>query len=231
MALQAAGVSVEWVTGGEAAVEAHALLLESLGVANVEDLDSFMETLAPSHDGRVTTRMMCASDGKGILAVVAGARLARLNAAMLLYSAVRKDWRRKGIYSALRSRVLDALQNEEGRPLDYVISELESGGLLWRYYRYTWDSWVVPCDYRVPGTRGLTPRALDLVIVPVARRPATAEVADIVREIYEGVYRLVPSDASVEYRSVVQSIPSDESGKDVRGRPGDRENIDPSGRH
>ena len=212
MALQAAGVSVEWITGGEAAVQAHALLQVALGAANVEDLDSFMETVAPSHDDRVTTRMLCASDDRGMLAVVAGARLERLNAAMLLYSAVRKDARRKGIYSALRSRVLDGLKDDSGRPLDYVASELEPGGLLWRHYRERWDSWIAPCDYRVPGTQGLTPRALDLVIVPVTRRPAPDEVAGIVREIYEGVYRLVHADASVEYRSVVQSISSDGPG-------------------
>ena len=217
MSLQAAGVSVEWVTGGEAAVEAHALLQEALGVANVEDLDSFMETVAPSHNDRITTRMLCASDEKGMLAVVAGARLGRLNAAMLLYSTVRNDARRKGIYSALRSRVLDGLQNDSGRPLDYVISELEPGGVLWHYYRETWDSWIAPCDYRVPGTQGLTPRTLDLVIVPVTRRPELGEVASIVREIYEAVYRLVPADASVEYRSVVQSIRSDGLGTGTRG--------------
>ena len=208
MVLQAPGVSIEWITGGEAAVEAHALLRKTLGAANVEDLDSFTDTVAPSDDDRVTTRMLCASDGKGMLAVVAGARLGRLNAAMLLYSAVRKNSRRKGIYTALRSSVLDGLRGDGGRPLDYVISELEPTGVLWRYYRRKWSAWVVPCDYRVPNTQGLTPRHLDLVIVPVAKRPELGEVAGIVREIYEGVYRLVPADASVEYRSVVQSIPS-----------------------
>jgi hypothetical protein len=209
MALQAAGVSVEWVTGGDAAAEAHALLQESLGAANVEDLDSFMETVGPAHKDRVRTRMLCASDDGGMMAVVAGARLVRLNAAMLLYSAVRKDARRKGVYSALRSRVLDGLKGDEERPLDYIVSELETGGVLWRYYGEKWDSWIAPCDYRVPDTQGLVPRDLDLVIAPVTRKPDLGEVAGIVREIYEGVYRLVPADASVEYRSVVQSIPSD----------------------
>ena len=206
MALQAAGVSVEWVTGGEAVVEAHGLIQESLGAANVEDLDSFRKTVAPSRNERVTTRILCASDDRGMLAVVAGARLVRLNAAMLLYSAVRTDARRKGIYSALRSNMLGGLRGDSGRSLDYVLSELETGGVLWRYYREKLDSWIAPCDYHVPRTQGLAPRALDLVIVPVTRSPEPGEIAGIVREIYEGVYRLVPADDSVEYRAVVQSI-------------------------
>lgn len=212
MALQAAGVSVEWVTGGEAAVKAHTLLQESLGATNVEDLDSFMETVAHSDNDRITPRMLCASDDKGMLAVVVGARLGGLNAAMLLYSGVREDARRKGIYSVLRSRVLDGLKGDSGRPLDYVVSELETDGVLWRYYCEKWDSWIAPCDYRVPDTQGLAPRALDLVIVPVTRKPGPSEVAGIVREIYEEVYRLVPAEASVEYRSVVQSIRSNGPG-------------------
>ncbi len=209
MVLQAAGLAVRWVTGGEVAVEAHSLLQENLGPANVEDLATFIKTIGPSRDDRAMTRMLCAFDDSGVLAVVAGARLGRLNAAMLLYSAVRNDMRRKGVYSALRSKVLDALRDEDARPLDYVVSELEPEGILWRYYRKHWNAWIVPCDYRVPDTQGLTPRLLDLVIVPGERRPGLDEIAEIVREVYEGVYRLVPADSSDEYLSVIQSIRND----------------------
>jgi len=209
MVLQAAGLAVKWVTGGGGAVEAHSLLQENLGPANVEDLETFIETIGPSRDDRAVTRMLCAFDDSGVLAVVVGARLGRLNAAMLLYSAVHKDMRRKGIYSALRSRVLDALHGEDGRPLDYIVSELEPEGILWRYYRQHWDAWIAPCEYRVPDTQGISPKPLDLVIVPVAKRPELHEVAEIVREVYEGVYRLVPADSSDEYLSVVQSIRND----------------------
>jgi hypothetical protein len=217
MAPQVMGLSGKWVTGGEAAVEAHALIQNTLGAANVEDLDSFKDTVAPSDDYRVTTRMLCASDDHGIVAVVVGARLARLNAAMLLYSAVRKDARRKGVYTKMRSKVLDGLRGEDARPLDYIVSELEPGGVLWRCYHRRFDAWVAPCDYRVPNTQGLTPRPLDLVIVPLTKRPELGDIAGIVREIYEGVYRLLPADASVDYRSVVQSIPSDGPETGLRG--------------
>jgi hypothetical protein len=61
----------------------------------------------------------------------------------------------------------------------------------------------------VPDTQGISPKPLDLVIVPVAKRPELHEVAEIVREVYEGVYRLVPADSSDEYLSVVQSIRND----------------------
>jgi hypothetical protein len=206
MALQAAGLAVRWITGGGAAVEAHSLLQENVGPTNVEDLATFIETIGPSRDDRAMTRMLCAFDDSGVLAVVVGARLGRLNAAMLLYSAVRKDMRRRGVYSALRARVVDALRGEDGRPLDYIISELEPEGILWRHYRQRWDAWIVPCEYRVPNTQGLTPKPLDLVIVPVEQRPGLGEIAEIVREVYEGVYRLVPADSSDEYLSVVQSI-------------------------
>lgn len=206
MVLQVAGLAVRWVTDGGAAVEAHSLLQENLGPANVEDLATFMETLGPSRDDRAMTRMLCAFDDSGVLAVVAGARLGKLNAAMLLYSAVRKDMRRRGVYSALRSKLLDALRGEHGRPLDYIVSELEPEGILWRYYRQNWDAWIVPCEYRVPDTQGLTPRSLDLVIVPVTKKPGPEEIVEIVREVYEGVYLLVPADSSDEYLSIVQSI-------------------------
>ena len=209
MVLQAAGLVVKWVTGGGAAVEAHSLLQENLGPANVEDLATFIETIDPSRNNRAMTRMLCAFGDSGVLAVVAGARLGRLNAAMLLYSAVRKDMRRRGVYSALRSKVLDALRGEDGRPLDYIVSELEPEGILWHYYRQHCDAWIVPCEYRVPDTQGLTPRSLDLVIVPVTKRPGPEEIVEIVREVYEGVYRLVPADSSDEDLSVVQSIRND----------------------
>jgi hypothetical protein len=208
MVLPTAGLTARWVTSGQAAVEAHSLLQEYLDPANVEDLATFIETIGPSRDDGAMTRMLCAFDNSGVQAVVVGARLERLNAAMLLYSAVRKDIRRKGVYSALRSKVLDALRAEDGRPLDYIVSELEPEGILWRYYRDHWDAWIVPCDYRVPDTQGLTPKPLDLVVVPVERRPESNEIAEIVREVYEAVYRLVPADSSDEYLSVVQSIRS-----------------------
>jgi hypothetical protein len=209
MVLHAAGLTIRWVTGGGAAVEAHRLLQENLGPDNVEDLATFIETIGSSRDDRAMTRMLCAFDDIGVLAVVAGARLGRLNAAMLLYSAVRKDMRRRGVYSALRSKVLDALRSEDRRPLDYIVSELEPEGILWRYYRQHWDAWIVPCEYRVPDTQGLTPKSLDLVIVPVERRPGLDEIAEIVCEVYEDVYRLLPADSSDEYLSVVQSIQND----------------------
>ena len=211
MVLQNTGLSVKWVTGGEAAAQAHTLLQETLGPTNVENLQSFMETLASSELGHIRTRMLCASDNRGILGLVVGARLNRLNAAMLLYSAVRKDARHRGLYTALRAKVLYGLKHEDGRPLDFIVSELERGGVLWHYYRRKWDAWVLPYDYNVPCTQGLTSRPLDLVVVPIAKRPGVEIIEEIVREIYEVVYRIVPENANEEYHHVVQLPHNDKS--------------------
>ena len=203
-----AGVSFTTVEASDDARvrEAHGLLREALGDGAVEDLESFRATVSPATDGAVEPRMVCAVQGGRIQGVVLGARLRNLELGMILYSAVRELFRGLGLYSALRARCVGMLATA-GR-LDYVISELDADSRLGRKYVRDWGAFVAPCEYEAPAAQGLTPRRLDLLIQPVARRspPTREELAAIIREVYERVYRLENADRSAQFRRVVQSL-------------------------
>ena len=94
--------------------EAHALLLESLGDGNVEDFESFRDTVSPATDGAVVPFMLCATFDGRIQGFVLGAYLRNLDMGMLLYSAVRQAFRGCGVYTRLRAVLLDLLAS--GKP-------------------------------------------------------------------------------------------------------------------
>jgi hypothetical protein len=198
--------------------EAHALLLEGLGVGNVEDFESFQGTVSPATDRAVVPIMLCATYNGRIQGLVLGAYLRNLDMGMLLYSAVRKSFRGQGVYTRLRAGLMDLLAseatssriNDAGPPgkLDYVLSELDAQSRLGRKYVREWGAFVSPCDYEIPAAQALTPRRMDLLMQPTSRRspPTAEEIVAIVREIYQRVYRLESVDSSAHFRRVVQSV-------------------------
>ena len=205
------GVSIVTVraTDRDAVLDAHALLRRSLDDGNVEDVDSFLATLAPAADGSFVPRMLCAVRDEKVSGVVLGAYLTRVKTGMVLYSAVDAPLRSQGVYKHLRGGLMEwlaAVAPPSGP--DYVISELEADSQLGRKYIRDWGAFVAHCDYEVPATQGLAPRRLDLLVQPVARRspPTGPELESIIREVYERVYRLEDVERSAIFRRVVQSV-------------------------
>ena len=202
-------------------LEAHRLLTEVMGIGAVEDVSSFLGTVSSSTDDKVVPRLVCAVHRERLHGVVVGAYLKDLNMGMILYSAVREAFRGRGLYSGLRGRLIALLNKAAGcydgrtggsrrgcRKIDYLISEVELTGWLAQTYVRRWGAFVAACDYEQPAVQGLKPRKLALVLQPIAKRvrPTSAEIASIVREIYERVYRVPEVLRNAEFRRVIESV-------------------------
>ena len=219
------GMRILEVDGGDTplVLAAHALLEEVLGTGRVEDIASFRATVSPEAGGVYVPKLACAAYGRSIQGVVLGAYLGRLNMGMILYAGVREAFRKLGVYSTLRARVVALLNpaansaaNGNGRPpytepsarMDYLVSELDAGSELGRRYLREWGAFLAPCEYEQPASQGLAPRRMDLVFQPIAAHsaPSRGQTAAVVREIYERVYRIRRVEQSAEYRRVVESL-------------------------
>jgi hypothetical protein len=203
-------------------LQAYALLCDVMGPGNVEDIDSFVRTVSAYTDDAVFPRLVCAAFDGRIQGVVLGAYLSNLGIGMILYSAVRAPFRRRGVYSLLRSRLIALLKStatrgkvaeseERGIRMQYLISELEPDSELSRTYAGRWGAYVAPCDYEQPAVQGLRARKMDLVFQPiVAHSPPTRDqIALAVREIYQRVYRIGDVERNVQFRRVVESLQAD----------------------
>ena len=161
--------------------------------------------------------MVEASEAGAVVGAVVGAYMPRVNSAMVLYAAVVRWARGRGLYGAMRTRLVEALAAEArgaGAPgVDYIMSEVEQDGPLHRRYASEWRAYTAPCDYWQPETQGLSARPMKLVLQPMlARNPPTArEIAVLVREIYRAVYRLSNPEEDLSYRRVIQSLILEES--------------------
>ena len=208
------GLALLEVDDGDAPhiLEAHALLQEALGPEYVEDMDSFRGTVSLDTDDAVVPRLVCAVHNGRVEGVVLGTYLRNLNMGMVLYSAVRRAFQGLGVYAMLRYRLMSLLNRESGRfhsaEMDYLISEQEDGSALFERYTREWGAFVAPVDYEQPAAQGLSARKLKLVLQPVAKQvpPSGDEIAAIVREIYERVYRLPNTTANAQFRRVVESL-------------------------
>lgn len=208
-------------TDGPRILEVYSLLEQELGVEGLEDIESFLGTVSASTDPGVVPSVMAAEHADRLVGAVVGAYLKDLNIGMVLYSAVRKSVRGRGIYSTLRASLVEdlnalALQHhrlrdrrDERRPsIDYLVSELDGDSWLREEYLGRWGAFVADCDYMQPRAQGLEARPMDLVLQPIGvhSQPSRAELVAIVREIYERVYRLADPDRNAEFRGVVQSL-------------------------
>ncbi len=196
---------------GERIAEAHALLRDVIPPGSVEDFESFGATVSRMTDADVVPGLVCAAFRGRMVGVCIGAYLRNLDMSYAAYSAVRPAWRRRGIYSKMRARLLGLLGNESptGEAL-YLISELDEGSRLYRRYLSEWKAFVLPCDYEQPEAQGLCRRPAKLVIQPLARRrrPDESESLAIVRELYERIYRIDDAAQNESYRRIAASLRS-----------------------
>ena len=201
--------------------QTYALLQEALGAENVEDSASFRRTVSPLTDDAVVPRLVCAVHERRVLGAVVGTYLKNLNIGMVLYAAVSRPLRGRGIYSILRGQLtalLNGLASERyagsRRSLDrhagieYLVSEQEEGSALLRRYVNEWGAFVARCRYEQPATQGLVAKELKLVMQPMANRtrPTRDDTIAIVREIYAHIYGLSNGALSARLRPVVESL-------------------------
>ena len=193
-------------------LEVHSLLLSSFPPGRVEDRSSFLHSVSRTADPGTLPTVVAALYGEALVGAVVGAYLPRVNTGMVLYSAVERRARNRGLYDSMRARLVEALAAEAhctGEPgVNYIVSEVEEGSTVHRRYVSEWRAYAAPCDYWQPETQGLSARPLKLVLQPIlADGPPTGlETAVLVREIYRSVYRLQDPEEDLSYRRVILSL-------------------------
>ncbi len=193
-------------------VEVHDLLTRSFPAGQVEDRASFLDTVSPTAEPGAVPVVIAASNAGRVFGAAVGAYMPRVNAAMALYAAVQQEARGRGLYGAMRIRLvelLDAEAREAGHDgLDYVMSEVERGGRLYLGYVEARGAYPAPCEYWQPEAQGLSARPLELMLQPARKAgPETRdELAGLVSEIYTSIYRLADPGEDPSYRRVIQSI-------------------------
>jgi len=190
-------------TETDTVLELHTLLRNILGQGRVESLDAFIDTLSPKTTSSVVPKVIEAVLDKRIIGAIVGVLLKNLEMGMILYSVVHPSARGRGIYTCLRTKLLDLLDMEANHKpakanvkrlagLKYIISELDKDTPLFRRYINEWKAFVAPIDYRQPSSQGLYTKEMALVFQPIASQsiPSPEAIRDIVSEIYSKVYRI-----------------------------------------
>ena len=195
-------------------LQGHTLLREEMVPGEVERLDEFMKTVSSATAAAVVPTLVYATYQAEMIGFNVGLYLQDVNVGFIAYSAVRPHWRRLGVYTAMRSLLVAAMQREAaGRShgqLDYVVSELGESSPLLRPYVNELNALLAPCAYEQPAVQGLTSRRLKLVMQPLGRRglPSTEGLLDIVREVYRSVYRISNVWDHPAYHRVAASLGS-----------------------
>ena len=191
--------------------ETHAFLQRNMGASGVEDLDSYRKALSAETDPLVVPVMVCGLVEGRVTAAAVGAYLVGANLGFVAYGAVEEAWRRRGVYTVLRERLVERirlLSIEHGRPSpSYVVSEMEPGSFLLRRYVER-GAYVADSAYEQPAELGLPNHPLTLVLQPVeaAGPPGPDETLEIVRQVYERVYRIRDVEAHAVYVRVARFI-------------------------
>ena len=191
--------------------ESHALLQRNMGVSGVEDLDSYRNALSAETDPLVVPVMVCGLVRGRLVAAAVGAYLVEPNLGFVAYGAVEGAWRRRGVYTLLREKLVERLLQrsiEHGRSgPSYVVSEMEPGSFLLRRYLQR-GAYAAHGSYEQPAEQGLPNRPMKLVLQPVEAvdRPSPDETLEIVRQMYERVYRIRDVEAHPVFVRVAQSI-------------------------
>ena len=191
--------------------ETHGLLRRNIGASGVEDIPSFLKSLSPATDPLVVPAMVCGLVGARVIAAAVGVYLVEPNLGFVAYGAVEEAWRRRGVYTVLRQRLVESIRRrsvEHGcSGPSYVVSELEPGSfLLHRYVER--GAYVADCAYEQPAGQGLPNRRMKLVLQPAEAvgPPGPDETLEVVRQVYSRVYRIRDVDAHPAFIRVARSI-------------------------
>ena len=208
------GVEVALVDPGDTprVLEVHALLVSSFPPGMVEDRASFLRSVSRTAEPGAIPTVVTASNRGAVVGAVVGAYMPRVGSAMVFYAAVAGWARGRGIYGAMRARLVEALSADARRAgapgVDYVVSEVEPDGPLHRRYVSEWRAYTAPCDYWQPEAQGLAARPMSLVLQPMLAGgpPTEREIAALVGEIYRVVYRMPDPGEDPGYRRVILSL-------------------------
>ena len=198
--------------------ESHALLQRNMGASGVEDLGSYRKALSTATDPLVVPVLVCGLVKGRVVAAAVGAYLVEPNLGFVSYGAVEEAWRRRGVYTLLRERLVERvryLSIEHGRSgPSYVVSEMEPASFLLRRY-VDRGAQVADGAYEQPAEQGLLNRPMKLVLQPVeaAGLPGPDETLEIVRQVYERVYRIRDVEANPVFVRVARSIQSPEGAR------------------
>ena len=102
-------------TVGESLLKVHELFVETIGPDDVEDLDSFRRTVSPITSPALVPKIVEAYDGSQLIGAMLGVYLRRVNGGMVLYAGVREAYRRRGLYTEMRSALLGGLTSSPRR--------------------------------------------------------------------------------------------------------------------
>ena len=186
----------------------HALFLETLGKDDVEDIDSFRQTVSPHTNPALVPKLVEVFEHGELAGAMLGVYLRRVNGSMILYAGVREPFRRRGLYTEMRTTLLSELAKESPTGPAFLLSEQEEGSWLNAKYLDEWGGFVAPLDYVQPAVQGLARRRLALVVVPQAasREEIIEALPDIVREVYTSVYRIAEPEDNGDFRRAMGSI-------------------------
>ena len=137
-----------------------------------------------------------------------GMYLHRINGSIILYAGVREPFRRRGMYTEMRTALLSELAKESPPSPAFLLSEQEEGSWLLTKYLDDWGAFVAPLDYVQPAVQGLTRRRLQLLAVPQAadRQEIIEVLPAIVREVYTSVYRIPEPEDNADFRQMAASL-------------------------
>ena len=201
-------------------LDVYNFLVTELGIKGVECFNDFKLTISKETDDLIVPHIYVSispddSPAK-LTGVVVGAYIKTTNIGILLYSAVHNSARRRGIYSNLKSCMLEQLNSDSRENqytqggykfIDYLVSEVEHDSWLFKKYTDDWGSFVADFEYFQPAVQGLSTRPLKLVLQPVNKfvPPSKLSLETIVIEIYRHVYRLTHLELTAHMNNVVQS--------------------------
>lgn len=194
----------------------HDFLVTELGINKVESFNDFKLTTSKKTDDLIVPHVSVSISSNKLTGVVIGAYIKTTNIGILLYSAVHNSVRGRGVYSNLKSYMLEQLNSDSReneydkggyKLIDYLVSEVEHDSWLFKKYTDDWGSFVADFEYLQPAVQGLGARPLKLVLQPINKfvPPSKLTLKTIVIEIYRRVYRLTNLELTTYMNNVVQS--------------------------
>ena len=192
----------------QAVRQAYALFEETIGSGNVEDADSFRDTVSPHTDPAVAPKLVASFEAGRPIGAMLGAYLRRTNGCMILYAGVREPFRGRGVYTRMRKFLMRELASESETHPGFVLSEVEDGGWLHRKYLDEWGGFTAPIDYAQPSVQGLCSRRLRLVAAPMSSstQAIMGNLQPILRDVFTGIYRIPEPELDPCFRRAAASI-------------------------
>lgn len=186
----------------------HALFVETLGKDSMEDLASFRLTVSPHTDRQVAPKLVTTHECDHLVGAMLGVYLPRIDGSIILYAGVKEPFRRRGLYTEMRTALLSELAAESPTFPGFLLSEVEDDSWLLKKYLDEWEAFIAPLDYVQPAVQGLSRRRLNLVVVPQAasKEEIVEALPAIVREIYLSVYRIPQPEDDPNFHHIMDSI-------------------------